>query len=68
MAEFLVNYMQKSKLSMITVFHPGLSEALGSIQSPFIYKKRIIRPYLIASGLEIPELSFQDGDGDSVFA
>jgi hypothetical protein len=64
---FLFNTMLDYQLNMITVFHPELSEVIRKSPSPFLFKKKILRPYFIPKTLDLPELAFQDGDGDCVF-
>jgi hypothetical protein len=65
--KFLFNTMLDYQLNMITVFHPELSKVILKIKSPFLYKKKIFRPYFIPKTLDLPEPAFQDGDGDCVF-
>ena len=65
--KFLINYMRDLEVNMITIFHTELSETLKSLRSPFLFKKKILRPYLCPKVLDITGLNFQDGDGDSVF-
>jgi hypothetical protein len=67
LVKFLYNTMLDFQLNMITVFHPGLSKEIQKSRSPFLYKKKVIRPYFLPKTLDLPELSFQDGDGDCVF-
>jgi GNAT superfamily N-acetyltransferase len=67
LVKFLYNTMLDYQLNMITVFHPGLSEEIKRSHSPFLFKKKILRPYFIPKTLGLPELAFQDGDGDCVF-
>ncbi|MCX6252005.1 MAG: GNAT family N-acetyltransferase [Bacteroidetes bacterium] len=66
-AKFLINTMRDENISMITVFHTDLSETLRTMNTPFIVKRSIQRPYLFPKGIDISDLNFQDGDGDSVF-
>jgi hypothetical protein len=65
--QYLINCMRDMKISMVTLFHPELSETLHGLKSPLFYKKKILRPYLCPKVLDITGLEFQDGDGDSVF-
>lgn len=67
LVRFLFNTMLDYQLNMLTVFHPQLSEVIRKTRSPFLYKKKIIRPYFIPKTLDFPEPAFQDGDGDCVF-
>jgi GNAT superfamily N-acetyltransferase len=67
LVKFLYNTMLDFQLNMFTVFHPGLSKEIQSSKSPFLFKKKVIRPYFLPKTLEINELAFQDGDGDCVF-
>ena len=65
--KFLFNTMLDYQLNMITIFHPVLIEELKKVRSPFIFRKKVIRPYFIPKTLDLPGLYFQDGDGDCVF-
>jgi GNAT superfamily N-acetyltransferase len=67
LVKFLFNTMLDFQLNMLTVFHPELSKAIRTIKSPFLYKKKILRPYFIPKTLDLSDLIFQDGDGDCVF-
>ena len=67
LVKFLYNTMLDFQLNMLTVFHPGLSVEIQKSKSPFLYKKKVIRPYFLPKTLDLPKLSFQDGDGDCVF-
>jgi GNAT superfamily N-acetyltransferase len=67
LTRFLFNTMLDYQLNILTVFNPGLSEEIRKTRSPFLYKKKILRPYLIPKTLDLDELDFQDGDGDCVF-
>jgi GNAT superfamily N-acetyltransferase len=67
LVKFLFNSMLDFQLNMLTVFHPELSEEIRKTKSPFLYKKKILRPYFIPKTLDLPEPAFQDGDGDCVF-
>ena len=67
LVKFLFNTMLDYQLNMLTIFHPELSEEIRKTKSPFLYKKKIIRPYFIPKTLDFPEPAFQDGDGDCVF-
>ena len=67
LVRFLFNTMLDYKLNMLTVFHPELSEEIRKSPSPFLFKKKILRPYFIPKTLDLQELAFQDGDGDCVF-
>ena len=64
---FLFNTMLDYQLNMITVFHHPLAGNLMSARSPFLFRKKILRPYVFAKSLNIQLPAFQDGDGDSVF-
>ncbi len=64
---FLFNTMLDYQLNILTVFHPALSEKVKKSSSPFLIKKKILRPYFIPKTLDLPDLAFQDGDGDCVF-
>jgi GNAT superfamily N-acetyltransferase len=64
---FLFNTMLDYQLNMLTVFHPQLSEEIRKTKSPFLFKKKVLRPYFLPKTLDLPELAFQDGDGDCVF-
>jgi len=67
-AGILVNYMVGLKCDMITVFHTELARAMKKISFPFLFKKEILKYYLISKSLEfIDGLKFQDGDGDCAF-
>ena len=67
LVKFLFNTMLDYQLNMLTVFHSGLSDEISRSRSPFIFKKKVIRPYFLPKTLDISELAFQDGDGDCVF-
>jgi len=67
LVKFLFNTMLDFQLNMLTVFHPQLSAQIREIRTPFMYKKKIIKPYFLPKTMEISELAFQDGDGDCVF-
>jgi GNAT superfamily N-acetyltransferase len=64
---FLFNVMLDYSLNMLTVFHPELVKEIHKSRSPFLFKKKIIRPYFLPKTLDISEPVFQDGDGDCVF-
>jgi GNAT superfamily N-acetyltransferase len=64
---FLFNVMLDYQLNMLTVFHPELSEMIRKTRSPFLFKKKILRPYFLPKTLDLPQIAFQDGDGDCVF-
>ena len=67
LVKFLFNTMLDFQLNMLTIFHPELSKAIGTTKSPFLFKKKILRPYFIPKTLDLSDLIFQDGDGDCVF-
>ncbi len=67
LVRFLFNTMLDFQLNMLTVFHPELSEEIRKTSSPFLFKKKILRPYFIPKTLDLSDLAFQDGDGDCVF-
>jgi len=67
LVKFLFNTMLDFQLNMLTVFQPKLSAEIRNKRTPFIFKKKIIRPYFLPKTMEFPELAFQDGDGDCVF-
>lgn len=67
LVKFLFNTMLDYQLNILTVFHPALSEEIRKSKSPFLFKKKILRPYFIPKTLDLPGLEFQDGDGDCVF-
>jgi len=67
LVKFLFNTMLNYQLNMLTVFHTELSEEIRNSPSPFLYRKKILRPYFIPKTLDLPEPAFQDGDGDCVF-
>jgi GNAT superfamily N-acetyltransferase len=67
LVRFLFNTMLDFQLNILTVFHPKLSNAIRTRKSPFLFKKKILRPYFIPKTLDLPDLAFQDGDGDCVF-
>ena len=67
LVKFLFNMMLDYQLNMLTVYHPELSEAIRKAKSPFLFKKKVLRPYFIPKTLDLPGLSFQDGDGDCAF-
>jgi hypothetical protein len=67
MCGYLMKTMLDMNISMITVFHPELSDALRKSRTPLFLKRKILRPYLCPKELDITSLVFQDGDGDSVF-
>ncbi len=67
LVRFLFNSMLDYQLNMLTVFNPELSEEIKKSPSPFLFKKKVHRPYFIPKTLDLPELAFQDGDGDCVF-
>ena len=67
-ARILIDIMIELKISMITTFHEQLTAALIKFRLPFLFKKTILKPYLIAKKLDfIGKLNFQDGDGDCAF-
>jgi GNAT superfamily N-acetyltransferase len=67
LVKFLFNTMLDFQLNVLTVFHPELSEEIRKTNSPFLFKKKILRPYFLPKTLDLPDLAFQDGDGDCVF-
>jgi GNAT superfamily N-acetyltransferase len=67
LTRFLFNTMLDYQLNILTVFNPELSEEIRKSPSPFLFKKKIIRPYFVPKTLDLMELAFQDGDGDCVF-
>ena len=67
LGKLLFNTMLDYQLNILTVFHPELSEEIRKTKSPFIFRKKILRPYFIPITLNLPELAFQDGDGDCAF-
>jgi GNAT superfamily N-acetyltransferase len=67
LVKFLFNTMLDFQLNMLTVFHPRLSGEIRKRRTPFIFKKKVVRPYFLPRTMEFPELAFQDGDGDCVF-
>ncbi|MCX6245530.1 MAG: GNAT family N-acetyltransferase [Bacteroidetes bacterium] len=67
LVKFLFNTMLDFQLNMLTIFQPELSEEIRKKKTPFIFKKKIVKPYFLPKTMEFPELDFQDGDGDVVF-
>ena len=67
LVRFLFNTMLDFQLNMLTVFQPELSEEIRKKKTPFLFKKKIVKPYFLPKTMEFPELAFQDGDGDCVF-
>ena len=66
--KFLYNVMRQSGICMLTVFNEKLATPLFNSHIPFLFKKKIKRPYLISKQFpQIKDLWFQDGDGDCVF-
>ncbi|MCX6247550.1 MAG: GNAT family N-acetyltransferase [Bacteroidetes bacterium] len=65
--KFLFNTMLDYQLNMITIFHPGLAAEIRKSRSPFLFKKKVLRPYFLPKTLDLPDPAFQDGDGDCVF-
>jgi hypothetical protein len=66
--KFLFNLMKERNIQMITVFNEKLVPFIISSNLPFIFSKKIKRPFLISKQLPyIEDLFFQDGDGDCVF-
>ena len=65
--KFLFNILLDYQLNMLTVFHESLMNVLRESTSPFIFHKKILRPYVFPKSLDIMTPSFQDGDGDSIF-
>ena len=63
----LINLMLEYHLSMITIFHEGLVASFKNFSIPFLFKKRINKPFLFSKKMEIKELNFNDGDGDCAF-
>ena len=67
LVRFLFNTMLDYQLNMLTIFHPEISEELRKTHSPFILKKKILKPYFLPKTLDLPDPAFQDGDGDCAF-
>jgi hypothetical protein len=67
LVRFLFNTMLDYQLNMLTVFHPVIAEQLRKTRSPFILKKKTLRPYFLPKTLDLLDPAFQDGDGDCVF-
>jgi GNAT superfamily N-acetyltransferase len=67
LVKFLFNTMLDYQLNMLTVFHPELAKKIKEMPSPFLFRKKILRPYFIPKTLDLPDPAFQDGDGDGVF-
>jgi GNAT superfamily N-acetyltransferase len=65
--KILFNIMLDYQLNMITVFHPELSSGIRETPSPFLFKKKVLRPYFLPKTLDLPDPAFQDGDGDCAF-
>lgn len=67
-AGILIDLMVELKCSMLTIFHPGLVQAVKKVNGPFLFKKGIKRHYLIAKKISTSgNQKFQDGDGDCAF-
>ncbi len=67
-ARFLINTMLSYKINMLTVFDKNLSASLRHFKTPFIFSKKIKKPYFISKNFEfVKDLYFQDGDGDCAF-
>jgi GNAT superfamily N-acetyltransferase len=63
-------FMMENKLATATIYHPLLSVWFRDHKGPFLYKKDIIREYLISSYFQnkLPEdVYLQAGDGDCAF-
>jgi GNAT superfamily N-acetyltransferase len=67
LVKFLFNTMLDYQLNMLTVFHPVIAEQLRKTRSPFILKKKTLRPYFLPKTLDLLDPAFQDGDGDCAF-
>jgi GNAT superfamily N-acetyltransferase len=67
LVRFLFNTMLDFQLNMLTVFQAQLKEEIKKSKSPFLFQKKILRPYFLPKTLDLPDPAFQDGDGDCVF-
>jgi GNAT superfamily N-acetyltransferase len=69
--ELLVFHIVKWRISTFSAFHPGLVLYLTKVNTFQIYKKNIVKNYLVTSKIyplfTIAELTIQDGDGDLAF-
>ncbi|MBS1684682.1 MAG: GNAT family N-acetyltransferase [Bacteroidetes bacterium] len=69
---YIYDLMIRTQASMLTVFHPAIVRHLQQHKSPFIYKRRIQRNYIITKTLDAHfadhvSLQIQDGDADCAF-
>jgi len=66
--KFLINTMIYNKLNIITIFNSTLIDSFRKLKIPFLFKKKIKKPYLISKKFDsIEDMNFQDGDGDCAF-
>jgi GNAT superfamily N-acetyltransferase len=69
---YIYDLMLTHSLSMLTVFHKGMVDYLQEGTTPFIYKRKIKRNYIITKALDAhfadkDKLVIQDGDADCAF-
>lgn len=69
---YIYDLMVRLGLNMLTVFHPAIVQHLQENNSPFIYKRRIKRNYIITKTLDAhfadhASVQIQDGDADCAF-
>lgn len=69
---YIYDLMIRTRINMLTVFHPAFVMYLRQNKSPFIYKRPIQRNYIITKTLDAhfadhASLRIQDGDADCAF-
>ena len=70
--KIILKRLFKLKLNMVTVYNPLLADSFKKHFNHFIFKKKIVRNYIVSEELikELPssqQIHFQDGEGDVVF-
>jgi hypothetical protein len=67
-AAILIKEMVELKCNMVTIFQEQLAASMRRNKWPFLFTKKIKRPYLISKKISFADhLKFQDGDGDCAF-
>jgi len=70
--QYIYKLMYDYRLNMLTIFHRELTSYFEQRNTPFIYKRKILRHYIISKALDVhfadkDSLFIQDGDADCVF-
>jgi hypothetical protein len=66
--QFIFNWLKNNQIDILTIFLPELIEGFKTAKLPFLFQKPIQKAYIFSKDLsQIPDLNFQDGDGDCVF-